>query len=288
MKQKLTTLDIKIDDAWKHGLQSWNAPSIPYVITQKTSEEIKQLGEIGDALNGQLAFMKYPEFQTYMNLEKIVAQFPADPQRAAKAISSHEIGHRFCPYDIVTSIILSHAITKALQGQKLPYDAKNAAGNILNLFSDMCINTRLTRSGNEDLAWTYQELSKDRSKKKSKLWHVYGRSMELAWSKEILPKNTRMSDEEKKAAQELARLFQQAYFDKAKWKENSANYAKIISKFLEDEKQDGKGGFDNTPGNNIPKDIDDKIAQELAKRVAQIGSDGLPQNPQSLKEFQEI
>lgn len=288
MEQKLTTLDIKVDDAWKHGLQNWNSPSVPYVITPRTNEEIQQLGEIGGALKGQLAFMKYPEFQTYINLERIVTQFPADPQRATKAISAHELGHRFCPYDIVTSIILNHAITKALEGQNLPYDSKAAASNILNLFSDMCINTRLTRNGDEDITWMYQELSKDKTKEKSKLWHVYGRSMQLAWNKEILPKGTKMSDAEQKAAQELSGLFQQAYFDKAKWKENSVNYARIISKFLEDEKQDGQGSPDNTPSNNIPKSIDDKIAQELAKRVAQIGSDGLPQNPQGLKEFQEI
>lgn len=278
--------EIKVDEAWNEALRNWNAPSIPYVITPRSKEDIAQLGQVGSALKGEMAFMKYPEFQTYMNLENIVDKFPKEPQRAVRAIATHEVGHRFCPWDVVTTLILNHAVTKSLEGQTLPYDAKSAAKNILNLFTDMCINTRTSERGNEDIHWAYSELSK--GKEKSKLWRVYAKSMETAWNREILPKGVKLKDEEMSAAQEIAGLFKQNYFDRDKWRENSARYASLISKFLEDEKKDGEGGFDDTCGNNIPKDMDDKTAQELAKRLAQIGSDGLPQNPAGLKEFQEI
>ncbi|MEK6850577.1 MAG: hypothetical protein AABX85_03305 [Nanoarchaeota archaeon] len=280
------TLDIKVDEAWKGALQSWNSPSVPYVIAPKGKEDLANLGEIGQALSGELAFMKYPEFQTYMNLESIANKLPSNPQRGANAIAAHEVGHRFCPYDTVTTIILNNALKKALQGEKLPYSVDSAARNILNLFADTCINTRLTQRGNEDIPWAYQELSK--GKKDSKLWRVYAKSMENLWNKEILPKDTKLSKQETDAANEIAGLFGQNYLDKATWKDNSVRYAQIISKFLEEEKKDGENGFDDNCGNNMPKEIDEGTAQELAKRLAQLGSDGLPQNPQGLKEFQEI
>ncbi len=280
------TLDIKVNEAWNHGLRSWNFPSVPYVIAPSASQGVRDLGEIGKALEGEFAFMKFPEFQTYVNLERIVQEFSTDPQRATKAIAAHEIGHRFCPYDAVTLLILNNAIKKSLEGQQLPYDSKAAAKNITNLFTDTCLNTRLVQRGDEDISWVYQSLSKE--KKGSKLWNVYGRSMELLWKTDILPKKTKLTAEEKTGAEELAELFSKDYFDKDTWKDNSVRYAQIISKFLENEKQDGDSGIDNTAGNNLPKNIDEKTAQELAKRLAQIGSDGLPQNPQGMKEFQEI
>ncbi|MDO8564195.1 MAG: hypothetical protein Q7R87_04250 [Nanoarchaeota archaeon] len=281
------TLDIKLHEAWKHGLQSWNTPSIPQVIAPKNKQELTDLGEIGTALHGQLAFMKYPEFQTYMNLENIVQKFPTDPARGAQAIAAHEVGHRFCPYDVVTTLILNHAVKKALQGQTLPYSVESAAHTILNLFTDTCINTRLTQNGNEHISWAYTELSKD-TKQDSKLWRVYGKSMELLWKKDILPTKTKLSREELHAATELAALFERDYFNRDTWKQNSVQYAQIISPFLENEKKDGEKGMDATPGGNMPRKLEEKTAQELAKKLAHIGSDGLPQNPQGMKEFQEI
>ena len=69
-------------------------------------------------LSQELAFMKYPEFQTYLNLEKIINVFQNDPNRAITAISKHEVGHRFCPFDLITSIILKHKIIKGLEDYK--------------------------------------------------------------------------------------------------------------------------------------------------------------------------
>ena len=280
------TLEIKINEAWEPALKSWNSPSIPFVIAPTSQEEMQNLGEIGSALKGEFAFMKYPEFQTYINLEEIAKKFPSDPKRATQAIATHEVGHRFCPYDVITTIILSHAIKKALKNENLPYDVDSATGNILNLFSDTCINTRQVQKGNEDIPWAYQELSKD--KKDSKLWKVYGKSMELIWNKELLPQDTKLTTQESEASREISELFQRDYFNRDTWKDNSVRYAQIISKFLESEEKDGEKGLDKTPSNNLPKDIDDKTAQELAKRLAQIGGNGLPQNPDGLKEFQEI
>ena len=280
-------IEVNVDEAWKAALTAWSSPSVPRVIAPRNREERKDLGEIGSVLEKELAFMKYPEFQTFMNLERIVGQFPEDPQRGIKAVATHEIGHRFCPYDTITSIILNHSITKALEGQTLPYDAKAAAGNVLNLFADMCLNTRLSRNGNEDIPWAYEQISK--GKKDKRMWRVYGRSMELAWDKELLPKNTVLKDDESKAAKELAELFKGGdFFNKSTWRASAASYATIIAPFLESEEEDGDSGMDKTPGQNLPKNIDEKTAHELAKRLAEIGSNGLPQNSRGLEEFQEI
>lgn len=279
------TLDAKVNESWKDGLLNWNSPSIPFVIAPTKLEEVKKLGKIGQALQGELAFMAYPEFQTYLNLERIASTLEENPEKGLRAISSHEIGHRFCPYDVVTSIILRHAIKKELEGETLPYSAEAASKLILNLFTDMCINTNLMKKGNQDLTWTYEQISRD--KRESKLWRVYGKSMETTWNQKILPEDVTLSEEETSASQQIAGLFERDFFNKSKWKENARAYARAISKFLEQEDQDRQTQLDDCTG-NIPKQLDDKIEQELAKRLAELGSDGLPTNPAGLKEFKEI
>jgi hypothetical protein len=294
---------INENEAWKKGLSNWNQPSIPQVIAPRNEEELARLGQIAQELGRELAFMKYPEFQTYMNLEKIAGTFQENPQRGTQAIAEHEIGHRFCPYDVVTSIIMLHRAKKGLEGKKLPCDIKEASGLMLNLYADMNINTNRVRMGDEDLPWAYQVLSRD--KKDSKLWRVYGRSMEIAWKREILPKDTKLSEAESEATKNIAGLFERDFFSRDKWPDQIQKYAEIMGDFLEAEKKDGKGnskgegkgqgnqegsmsgGIDNISG-NIPKELDDKTAAELAKRLARVGSDGLPSDPQGLGEFKDI
>jgi len=279
------TLELNVDEAWNQGLNNWNHPNVPRVITPKTEEDFSQLKEIGKILKSQLAFMKYPEFQTYANLENIVKEIPSNPERASKAIMKHELGHRFCPYDTITSLILDHNAKKELGN--VPYSKEEASKIIMNLFTDMCINTTLARKGDKDIPWLYQEVSKSKDKENNSLWNVYGKSMELAWNQEILPKDRKINDEELKAAQEIINLFQGNFFDRSKWKDNIREYARIISKFLKDEQKDKKSELDDI-SENIPKELDEKTATELAKRLAEIGSNGLPTNPQGLKEFKEV
>src|SRR3989344_2357960 len=279
------TLEINIDEAWNEGLKTWNHPSIPRVITPKTEEEFAQLGVMGQILKKELAFMKYPEFQTYANLENIIKEVPSDPQRASRSVMKHEMIHRFCPYDITTSIILNHNAKKELD--EVHYGKESAAKIITNLFTDMCGNTTLVNRGDKDIPWLYKELSKKESKENDSLWNVYGKSMELAWKQEILPKERKITDEELKAAQEIASLFERDFFDRSKWKDNIRQYARIMSKFMKNENKDKQSQLDDV-SSNIPKQIDEKTATELAKRLAEIGSDGMPTNPQGLKEFKEI
>jgi hypothetical protein len=308
-----TPTEINTDVAWKNGLARWSYPSIPYVVTPKTAEEIAELGKVADVLARELAFMKYPEFQTYINLEKIAQTFSEDPQRATNAISEHEIGHRFCPFDVITSIILQHRVKKGLEGKTLPMDINEASNLVLNLGSDMCINTNSSRKKNSDIPWLYQGICNDKGE--SSLWRVYGRSMELAWKEEVLPEGVKLNEKETKAAENLAELFASDYFDRSKWYNLFQRYAEIIGDFLDDPKKDkngkgkgkGKGnrnesGKGNSGENedvqyesgiddisqNIPKEIDDKTGAELAKRLSQIGSDGLPTNPEALEEFKDI
>ncbi len=286
---------INIGTSWKKALASWNHPAIPQVIVPK-AEEMEQLGEIGAILQGQLAFMKYPEFQTYANLENIVSSLQENPQRGLDAIMKHEAGHRFCPYDIVTMLILNHTVTKALEGKVK--EPKAQAHTVMNLYTDMCLNTLLVQQGDQDIPWAYQQLSKDKTE--SRFWKVYGKSMELAWKKEILPQNTSLNQQEIQTAEALSKLFESSFFDKTAWKYGIEQYAQIMSPFLEEPpKKRGKGkgkgqgtgrpstGFDDMTS-NIPKTLDERTKRELAKRLAEIGSNGLPKNPQGMKEYKEM
>lgn len=278
-------LEIMVDEVWRRALINWNSPDVPYVIAPSTKEEVQRLGEVGSHLQGELAFMKFPEFQVYANLEKIAEAFPEDPKRGLNAVLGHELGHRFCPFDTVTTILLNHAAKKGLEGAAVPYERDAAAKLITNLFTDMSINTNLARKGDKDIVWAYQQLSRD--KQESRLWRVYGKSMELAWNAQVLPIDTKISPEELDAAQKIAAMFQKDVLDKNIWREKIQRYAEAIGKFLEDEKKDQSTSLDNVSG-NMPQQIDGRTAEELAKRLAEIGSDGLPTNPSGLKEFKEI
>jgi len=268
---------------WKDALARWHNPSIPEIIVAETEEEINRLGEIGSSLKNELAFMKYPEFQTYLNLQKTMQLFPEDPKRGVRAVLRHEIGHRFCPYDLIMSIILRHEAQKALLDKKIPYDKEKASGLILNLFADMNINTRTRRNGDEDIAWVYSQLINE----KNKLFRVYGRSMEIAWNERILPEEIKLNESEEKASKQLAELFEGNFFDSQKWRGNIRTYAEIIAPFLEDENKDKESSLDDI-ASGIPKEIDENSRGELAKRLSEIGSDGLPRNISGLKDFKNI
>ena len=277
-------LDKIVEEAWNGALGSWNNPNIPRAITPKTSDDVNALGEIGVLLGKELAFMDLKDFQTYVNLQGVGEAFKEDVDRGIKIVTKHEVGHRFCPYDVVTSIILKNGIKKVLEGKELPYGSETAAGVILNLFTDMSINTRIARSGDENIAWGYEQLSKDKTT--SKVWGVYARSMELAWGKKILPEKTELSKEQAEAAEELARIFEGNLLDRTRWKDNSRRYAEIVHRFLEEERKDGNR-MDNAAG-NIPKVLDEKTSRALAKRLSEIGDNGLPTNPAGLREYKEI
>ncbi len=283
-----TNLDLKVNEAWNNALRNWNYPPIPRLVAVKSKSEISSLGkDIAPLLEGQLAFMKFPEFQTYANLENIAEKFPEDPERGLHVILNHEVGHRFCPYDTITLILLQHAVKKELQGEKLPYSLDMAAPIIMNLFTDTCVNTFSVKKDNKDLPWAYNQLSQSEESKKSKLWRVYAKSKELIWNENILPDDVKLKKEELEAAEKIAELFTSDFFDSFKWNKRIRAYARIISKFLENESKDGKSSLDNIAG-NIPKNIDEKTAEELAKRLSGIGKDGLPTNPSGLKEFKGI
>mgnify|MGYP001598210827 CR=1 FL=1 len=303
------TEELNVTEIWKEALIKWHHPSVSKPIAPKSAEELKELGELGILLKQELAFMKYPEAQVYLNLEKIASDFSEEPQKGLGAICEHEIGHRFCPYDLVTQIILKYHVKKSLEEQKCPYDSEQLIHNIYNYFIDMCINTQRSRKSNSEIPWLYQQLSQKRllepktlaekikkafsnknqpkTRADSPLWRVYARSMESAWDKEILPKETQLSEEETTAATQLSELFKDNYFERSHWPHKIRDYARIIFPFMKDEKNDSKFSLDGSSG-NVPKELDEKTKQELAKRLAEIGSNGLPTNPNGMKEFQEI
>jgi len=104
---------------------------------------------------------------------------------------------------------------------------------------------------------------------------------------EILPEDTKLSEEQSRASQEIADLFKEDFFNKARWKGNIKKFTRNIIPFLEEESKDKSTTLDDN-ASNLPKTLDEKTAQELAKRLSEIGSNGLPTNPSGLKEFKEI
>lgn len=283
-RKTIEELGMDVEGAWKTALRAWNYPSIPSVIAPVSERDFSELGNIAPMLKGQLAFMNFPEFQTYANLENIAKAAKSNHQRGLEAVLKHEIGHRFCPFDKITLLILNYSVLKELKRHKLPYKAELASGIVVNMFLDMCVNTTLAKKGDEDIPWLYKEISIESMKDMGELFRVYALSMEKSWQMEIFPHSKLMKhkDEEIKAAEDIAEMFEYGFFDKSKWKGLSAEYARIIAPFLTDKRQDGKGAIDNI-NQNKPGKIDEKTAKELAKRVTEIDNRGTPKTKKNEK-----
>jgi hypothetical protein len=179
------------------------------------------------------------------------------------------------------------------------------APHVLNIFLDYCVNTRIVRTGDDDIPWVYETLSKGARPKKnllkrifsrerqneSPLWRVYVHGYELLWNKKILPETAMLSNEERKAGEQLAELFKSRNpIDRSWWEQGISEYARIIAPFLKNE-QDAKGAsvFDNTGAESIPKgeDLKDCLG-EIARRLCECGQDGLPTRNDAVREFRKI
>ena len=279
------TLDKKVVDLWKSALASWDYPSVPDAIVPKTDEDRQNLGPIGGLLVNELAFMELCSFQTYANLERITQMFSEDFERGLKVVFKHEQGHRFCPYDLITMMIMLNSVKKGLDEiSTTPCKKKvmaNAANMVFNLFADMIVNTTLVRKNDEDIAWAYRHILKDKGNKKS--LRVYGNSMEIAWKKKLLPEGVELTQDEREAAQNLANLFEDNVLDKSTWKDKARQYARIIGRFIEEEKEQKAGlpYFDDITS-NMPQKPDRELLEDIAKRLAN------PNNQSGFDEFKDL
>lgn len=274
---------------WDSGMIAWNNPSVSTVINAVDETDFERLGAVGKVLKEQLAFMQYPQFQTYANIPNIRKTF-SDFERGYRAVSKHEIGHRFCPYDKITAFFLARQAERGLQ-EAASKNPKNLAPEVMNLFTDTCINTKLVRAGDEDLPWAYQELSNDAKRQKSALWRVYVQSCEKLWNTQLLSSSVVLSDKEKIAVKEIEQLFgNKNPFEKSWWEQGIKEYAKILAPFLQsDENVQGAQSFDSSGAGAIPSTEEVKdLLGEIARRLAKPGPNGLPTNDDALKEFRSV
>ena len=93
-----------------------------------------------------------------------------------REVMAHEIGHHvYCPADLTDDAKLMARIRKGLPTRE------QYAGLVSNLYSDLLINDRLTRSGELRMGDIYAKLAGDSS---SRLWTFYMRTCEILWSRE--------------------------------------------------------------------------------------------------------
>lgn len=284
-------LEILINNGWTEALKSWGSPSIPRIIAVKDESKLNSLGNIGNVLKEQFAFMQYPSFQVYANLMNIKKSF-SDFARGYKTIVKHELGHRFCSYDMVTSLFLIRKAEKELIGCGFSKsDSKQFSGTVLNLFADTCINTALVYDKDEDIPWAYKELSASK-KEPDALWHVYMNSYEQLWNKPILPEGS-ISEEEKKAGTEIFELFNQRNpLEKSRWEDAIGKYARILAPFLKKESPNSQANaqvMDKSASGSVPQGKElEGILDDVARKIADIGEDGLPKNENAVREFREF
>ncbi|MBR9701018.1 VWA domain-containing protein [Candidatus Woesearchaeota archaeon] len=278
-------LEKQVKQAWDEGMRFWNRPSIPQPIVV-TDEAGLQEHKVGKK---NLAFMHFPSYQVFLNLLEMEEQFE-NPEIALHAICKHEIGHRFNPYDKITLLILNRNAERGLHSAGNE-NAKELATDIVNLYTDTCINTRNIRQGDTDTAWTYRDLNRNPKMKSSPSWHVYMRSNELLWKQGLLTEDTIVTKTEQEAAASVARLFHNKNpMDKNNWEQDVIAYARILSPFLT-EKNDGEmmPTFDDTAGGNKPTPEElGEIGRSLARRLAKLGNDGLPTDKDAVKEYKDL
>jgi len=268
--------------SWQAAMRFWSNPSIPSPTIVTNISGIQKLGEIGKTLQEEYAFMKYPEFQVYINAQKI-ASLPMDKRTALEAICKHEIGHRFNPYDTVTMLLLQHNAKKAL-GKK-----SSLSHSVVNLFCDTDINTACVKQKDMTIPQVYKTLSGLKEQSENPLWRVYMKSKELLWKQSLLPTETKMPPLEEQAAQRIAQLFTKGSLNMNNWLDDIGTYATIIGPFLTEET---KGAANMLDGSTTTIEIDESekkaVAKEIARRISKQGADGIPTNPRALEEYKEV
>src|SRR3989344_3134524 len=247
-----------IDKSIKEAFNFWDHPSIPEPVYKDVYLKNINL----EILEKNFAFMEYPSYQTYLNLEKIASTFE-NTERALNAITKHEFGHRYVPYDAATSVILGHFVVKSLKDKAKDYIMSHEIPDtILNLFADMCINTELVNKGDEDIIYLYRQLTKESC---PDLWKVYIRSMEKAWNVKLFPKEINLKPNLESAAQSISNLFHENVLNKEKWNSKISEFAINIYKFLDYETIALIPLIDPL-STNFPKELNDKLKEDLVKK----------------------
>ncbi len=287
--KKIKSIEEIAYEKWQSARNVWGNPNIPTVVNAAQDSDFEQLGAVGQSLRGELAFMQYPAFQTYANMVRIREEL-CDVERGYGVVVKHELGHRFCPYDSVTALFLSRKAEQGLVEGRVQGNPKVLAPKVLNLFTDTCINTKLARDGEGDIVWVYQKLCGNAERVSSPVWRVYVQSCERVWNARILPVEVVLSDDERVASEQIAGLFvNRNTLERAWWEGAIKDYARVLAPFMTEENSKNSCVVDCSGEHSIPSSEQAKeLLGEIARRLARQGSDGLPTNPDAIREYRDV
>jgi len=256
----------KIDFArpWNRAYKFCGSPRVAKpVIHTKKEEADKSMGE------EDIAFFDLSKLETHVHYPNVVKKIG---EGYLEPIFKHELNHhKCCPHDLSTLLALvDHADRVVRNIEK--------AKTIENLFADMVGNTSAINKGDTSIPKLYKKMSKGREKEK--FWNMYMRSYEKLWGIQGLAVNV---DEKMEAdAEKLDDIIKRSMGSADKWPETVEDFARVIDKYMKDDKQkpkDNKKGsqYNNNQGSVAKSLVDKHKAKDfvpcISKKPGKLGED---------------
>lgn len=245
----------EIEEMWKRVWDFWGAPRIPKPKVIKDEKEEPDEA-IRKSLKEDAEFITYHDNQIYVNRKNVKDHLGESPKEgeekeALEWLMAHGTGHyRRAPYDLVTKLVLLHNALKGLRTQG--FDEQTALSvmpTVQNIYNDVLVNTHLVSEGKKEATINYYVKSCKRRETDPKwqnlprkTWDVYIRLCEKLWNadKQIL-KDTKLSDEQERAAEKLYKLLEDNMYNKEKWSRQQHIFAQVLAPFI---KEDGQQAQD--------------------------------------------
>lgn len=135
-----------VDRAWNKACQLWSIFGFtkPRVNRSLTDEQGTHAG--------QIAWLNFAEKKVTVNLHRLDIRGIIDH---LASIFTHELGHKFCPGDLKTMLLIDHAVRTVIE-------AEESAHLVGNMFNDMIVNVDAHRRGDRGIPRIYSALWRDK------------------------------------------------------------------------------------------------------------------------------
>lgn len=205
--------------AWENACHRWQIFGYSPPRVNRSILEAKE--GMDDA---RLAYINLAEKKVTANLHRLGQNGMLD---LLETIFGHELGHKFCPGDLKTKLLLDHAAKKMVEDESL-------APMIGNLFRDMLVNVELHRRGDKNIATVYSRMWQDQP---DAVQQLIGRAYEKLFQGQDTSRyyaqtiiRTKPSPEIEKDAERITALVGSAR--RSNWLDSTRQFAEIVKKYL--------------------------------------------------------
>lgn len=280
--------DIQVGASWSGSCRRWSMYNLSRPIIHRSDAETP------DTEKDMIAGLNFATKKVTANLHIMEDLEILDH---SGTIFGHELGHKLCPGDLKTMLLIDHSVGKVVKDEK-------AAHLVGNLFNDLIVNTTLFMRGDKGTVDIYAAVWKDDP---DAVQQIIGRAYEKVFQRRDLSRTymgaiiqAAMSRDLESKAQEVCDLILST--QRSNWMKNARRFAEIINSSIPEGAGDNAKSYiiDDTKPSDFFKpgecpippagDGDVKKLQGKLKGVVfdlSEKTDGTPCSPEDFKKFLE-